>query len=164
MRLDVLLTKSVRDGTSSGAVLVAAHLVGAKPRPRWWCVDRHRDHASQWQSWTPHWWPSKTPHPANGVGPPACCLGRSVPGSGTVERRTRCIYVPGAIYTEGVAKHLVDLDEKALSRAQAELGTTTIKDTVNLALEATSSRHQRVVAALDLLASTGLEDRSEAWR
>ena len=64
-----------------------------------------------------------------------------------------------------MAKHLVDLDEEALSKAQAELGTTTIKDTVNVALErATSSRHQRVVAALDLLACSDLQDRSEAWR
>jgi len=75
------------------------------------------------------------------------------------------IYVPDVIYTGVVAKHLVDLDEEALSKAQAELGTTTIKDTVNKALErATSSRHQRVVAALDVLARTELEDRSEAWR
>jgi len=64
-----------------------------------------------------------------------------------------------------VAKHLVDLDEEALSKAQAELGTTTIKDTVNLALEqASASRRRRVVAALDVLASAHLEDRSEAWR
>lgn len=75
------------------------------------------------------------------------------------------IYVAESIYTGAVAKHLVDLDEEALSKAQAELGTTTIKDTVNLALErATSSRHRRVVAALDILASTDLGDRSEAWR
>jgi Arc/MetJ family transcription regulator len=75
------------------------------------------------------------------------------------------IYAPDAVYTEGVVKHLVDLDEEALSKAQAELGTTTIKDTVNKALErATSSRHGRVVAALDVLARAGLEDRSEAWR
>jgi len=66
---------------------------------------------------------------------------------------------------EGVAKHLIDLDEEALSKAQAELGTTTIRDTVNLALQrATSNRHMRVLAALDVLASTDLEDRSEAWR
>ena len=64
-----------------------------------------------------------------------------------------------------MAKHLVDLNEEALSKAQAELGTTTIKDTVNLALEqASSSRHRRVVAALDVLAGVHLEDRSEAWR
>ena len=65
---------------------------------------------------------------------------------------------------ESVAKHLIDLDEEALSKAQAELGTATIRDTVNMALErATSNRHMRVVAALDVLASTDLEDRSGAW-
>jgi len=64
-----------------------------------------------------------------------------------------------------VAKHLIDLDEEALSAAQAELGTTTIKDTVNKALErATSSRHRRVASALDILAEADLEDRAEAWR
>ena len=69
-------------------------------------------------------------------------------------------YIP-----EGVAKHLIDLDEEALSKAQAELGTATIKDTVNLALvRATSNRRVRVVAALDVLASADLDDRSEAWR
>jgi Arc/MetJ family transcription regulator len=60
---------------------------------------------------------------------------------------------------------LIDLDEEALSKAQAELGTATIKDTVNLALvRATSNRRVRVVAALDVLASADLDDRSEAWR
>ncbi|MGD0286561.1 MAG: hypothetical protein ACLPUG_03600 [Acidimicrobiales bacterium] len=64
-----------------------------------------------------------------------------------------------------MAKHLVDLDEEALSAAQAELGTTTIKDTVNKALErSTSSRHRRVASALDILAEADLEDRAEAWR
>lgn len=64
-----------------------------------------------------------------------------------------------------MAKHLVDLDEKALSAARAELGTTTIKDTVNEALRrATSRRERRVGAALDLLADARLEDRAEAWR
>jgi len=64
-----------------------------------------------------------------------------------------------------VAKHLIDLNEEALSAAQAELGTSTIKDTVNKALEqATSSRHRRVASALDVLAQADLEDRSEAWR
>ncbi len=64
-----------------------------------------------------------------------------------------------------MAKHLVDLDEKALSAARAELGTTTIKDTVNEALRrATSRRDRRVAAALDVLAHAHLDDRAEAWR
>jgi hypothetical protein len=64
-----------------------------------------------------------------------------------------------------VAKHLIDLDEEALSGAQAELGTGTIKDTVNTALQRASARHQlRVSQALDVLAQADLIDRSEAWR
>lgn len=64
-----------------------------------------------------------------------------------------------------MAKHLVDLDEKALGAARAELGTSTIKDTVNEALRrATSRRERRVSAALDLLADARLEDRAQAWR
>jgi len=64
-----------------------------------------------------------------------------------------------------VAKHLIDLDEETLGAARVELGTTTIKDTVNEALRrATSGRERRVAAALDVLADFSLDDRSEAWR
>ena len=64
-----------------------------------------------------------------------------------------------------MAKHLVDLDEKTLGAARAELGTTTIKDTVNEALRrATFARERRVAAALDLMTEARLEDRDEAWR
>ncbi|HVC23813.1 MAG TPA: hypothetical protein VNH82_10380 [Candidatus Dormibacteraeota bacterium] len=64
-----------------------------------------------------------------------------------------------------MAKHLIDLDEEALSAARAELGTTSIRDTVNLALyRTTAGRDGRVAAALDILASAQLEERSEAWR
>ena len=70
-----------------------------------------------------------------------------------------------AVYTDRVAKHLVDLDEDALGAAQVELGTTTIKDTVNQALRrATRDRQLRVANALDVLADAPLADRSEAWR
>lgn len=56
-----------------------------------------------------------------------------------------------------MAKHLVDIDEQALNMARTELGTTTIKDTVNAALrQATSQRVQRVAAALDTLAAAPL--------
>lgn len=66
---------------------------------------------------------------------------------------------------ESVAKHLVDLDEEALGAARSELGTTTIKDTVNEALRrATARREGQVAAALDLLAAARLDDRAEAWR
>jgi Arc/MetJ family transcription regulator len=68
-------------------------------------------------------------------------------------------------YLECMAKHLVDIDEQALEMARTELGTTTIKNTVNAALRhATSQREQRVAAALDLLAGAPPEDRAEAWR
>ena len=69
------------------------------------------------------------------------------------------------VYTDGMAKHLVDIDEETLDAARAELGTTTIKDTVNEALRrATNRRARRVAAALDVLANAELDDRAEAWR
>lgn len=65
----------------------------------------------------------------------------------------------------GVSKHLVDLDDDALARARAELGTATIKETVNQALrQAAGDRASRVAEALDTLAGAGLEDRDRAWR
>jgi Arc/MetJ family transcription regulator len=70
-----------------------------------------------------------------------------------------------SVYTDRMAKHLVDLDEDALGAAQVELGTTTIRDTVNQALRrATRDRELRVATALDVLADAPLADRSEAWR
>ena len=64
-----------------------------------------------------------------------------------------------------MAKHLIDLDEQRLARARAELGTTTIKDTVNEALlRATSERTERIGAALDALAEAPDDDRADAWR
>jgi len=62
-------------------------------------------------------------------------------------------------------KHLIDLDEDALSAARAELGTVTIKDTVNEALRrATEQRRPRVSEALDTLSAADLGDRADAWR
>ena len=64
-----------------------------------------------------------------------------------------------------VVKHLIDLDEAALSAARAELGTTTIKDTVNEALQrATKERSVRITKALDVIAGADLGDREDAWR
>jgi Arc/MetJ family transcription regulator len=64
-----------------------------------------------------------------------------------------------------VAKHLIDLDEEMLGAARAELGTTTIKDTVNEALRrVTPRRERRTAAALDVLATARLDDRAGAWR
>ena len=64
-----------------------------------------------------------------------------------------------------VTKHLIDVDDDKLSAARAELGTTTIKETVNEALRrATQHRDQRVDEALDVLAGADLDDRAAAWR
>jgi Arc/MetJ family transcription regulator len=64
-----------------------------------------------------------------------------------------------------MGKHLVDLDDDVLSAARAELGTTTIKDTVNEALRrATAERTVRINNALNILADAHLDDSEEAWR
>jgi Arc/MetJ family transcription regulator len=64
-----------------------------------------------------------------------------------------------------MSKHLVDINDEALSKARAELGTDTIKDTVNKALLlAAGPRDPHVTSALDVLAKADLTDRSEAWR
>jgi hypothetical protein len=64
-----------------------------------------------------------------------------------------------------MAKHLVDLDEDRLSAARAELGTATIKDTVNEALRlASTERSRRITVRLDVLAAMELDDRDDAWR
>jgi Arc/MetJ family transcription regulator len=64
-----------------------------------------------------------------------------------------------------VAKHLVDIDEQALSAARAELGTRTIRDTVNEALSrASGGRAAEVKRCLDRLARLELDDRDDAWR
>ena len=69
------------------------------------------------------------------------------------------------VYTPRVAKHLVDIDEEALGAARAELGTQTIRDTVNEALVRVSGkRPAEVKRSLDRLARLELDDRSEAWR
>jgi Arc/MetJ family transcription regulator len=69
------------------------------------------------------------------------------------------------VYPYHVTKHLIDLDEHALRAAQAELGTKTIKDTVNAALRrSTSDRARRIGKALDILAEARLGDREDAWR
>jgi len=64
-----------------------------------------------------------------------------------------------------MAKHLVDIDEDALIAAQAELGTPTMKETVNEALRrAGSGRPARVRRALDGLAKRQRPPRDDAWR
>ena len=64
-----------------------------------------------------------------------------------------------------MAKHLVDIDEEALGAARAQLGTQTIRDTVNEALHrAAGSRSAEVRRSLDRLAGLELDDRENAWR
>ena len=64
-----------------------------------------------------------------------------------------------------MAKHLVDIDDEALGAARAELGTDTIKETVNEALRRVSrGRGKDVSRAIDVLVRAKLEDRDRAWR
>ena len=76
------------------------------------------------------------------------------------------VYTRWQTYILGVvAKHLIDLDEDTLAAARAELGTDTIKATVNSALRAAcAERGERIAAALDTLAGFSFEDRERAWR
>jgi len=69
------------------------------------------------------------------------------------------------VYTDAMSKRLVDIDDSVLESAQAELGTSTIKATVNEALRrAGSGRAESVHEALDALAAAALPDRDDAWR
>jgi Arc/MetJ family transcription regulator len=64
-----------------------------------------------------------------------------------------------------MAKHLVDIDERVLQAARIQLGTRTIKATVNQALrQAGKDRGAEVKAGLDVLARTELAPREQAWR
>ena len=64
-----------------------------------------------------------------------------------------------------MAKHLVDIDEEALSAARAQLGTRTIRQTVNEALNRVAGRRAaEVKESLDRLARLQPEDREDAWR
>jgi Arc/MetJ family transcription regulator len=64
-------------------------------------------------------------------------------------------------------KHLIDVDEPALEAAKRQLGTSTIKDTVNAALRLAANQDAEgrdIDAALDRLAQVSFLDRAEAWR
>ena len=64
-----------------------------------------------------------------------------------------------------MSKHLVDIDERALRAAREELGTDTIKDTVNRALrQAGGDAAPSVRERIDVLARANLERREKAWR
>ncbi len=69
------------------------------------------------------------------------------------------------VYTGRMTKRLIDVDDDALDAARAELGTRTIKDTVNEALRrAARQRSAELASALTALADADLDDRSAAWR
>lgn len=73
--------------------------------------------------------------------------------------------MPNVIYTQAMAKHLIDIDEGALREARAQLGSKTIKETVNRALRQAGEEHRRSVKQrLDLLADADLGPRERAWR
>lgn len=64
-----------------------------------------------------------------------------------------------------MAKHLVDIDERALRDARAQLGAGTIKETVNRALRLVGGdRDVAVRGRLDALARADLAPREQAWR
>ena len=65
----------------------------------------------------------------------------------------------------GVTKRLVDIDDTFLDEARSQLGTSTIKDTVNEALRrAGAARQGEVARALDVLGSAPWLPREDAWR
>lgn len=69
------------------------------------------------------------------------------------------------VYTHDMSKRLVDIDDTALEAAQAELGTATIKATVNEALRLAGARRAEIVhEALGRLAAAAPFDRVDAWR
>jgi Arc/MetJ family transcription regulator len=75
------------------------------------------------------------------------------------------IYNDLIVYTGVMSKHLVDIDEQALSAARSELGTRTIKETVNRALrQAVKNRDKKVKQAFEVLAGSDLAAREDAWR
>lgn len=84
----------------------------------------------------------------------------------TVNLVHESIYIStNTIYTDAMSKRLVDIDDSVLEAAQAELGTATIKATVNEALRrAGEGRAEHIRAALDVLATAALSDRGDAWR
>lgn len=64
-----------------------------------------------------------------------------------------------------MAKRLVDIDDDLLDEARSQLGTSTIKDTVNEALrQAGAARRRKVTRPLDALGKTTWAPRDDAWR
>jgi Arc/MetJ family transcription regulator len=58
----------------------------------------------------------------------------------------------------------IDLDDEALNRAMAELGTTTKKDTVNQALREVAERRTRLRSFESLMQLGDAEAGYKAWR
>lgn len=64
-----------------------------------------------------------------------------------------------------MTKRLVEIDDDLLDDARAQLGTATIKDTVNQALrQAGAARQVDVAKALDVLGGAPWSRREDAWR
>ena len=64
----------------------------------------------------------------------------------------------------GSTKRLVLIDDDALSAAQSALGTSTIKDTIDIALRrVTEGEEERIRERLAVLASLDPADRTSAW-
>ncbi len=64
-----------------------------------------------------------------------------------------------------MSKRLVDIEDTLLEAARAELGTPTIKATVNEALRlAGARRNEEIRYSFEVLASSIVQDRSNAWR
>ena len=75
------------------------------------------------------------------------------------------VYPRSFLYILRDVKHLVDIDDAALAAARRELGTETIKDTVNTALKRVARLDEVTIdRALDELAAVDFEDRDSAWR
>ncbi len=76
------------------------------------------------------------------------------------------VYTPSSlVYTGHMTKRLVDIDEEALDAARSQLGTTTIKATVNEALRMVGSDRSEIVRnSMDVLSAVPLADRDETWR
>ena len=86
--------------------------------------------------------------------------------AGTLAVLGRPIYTDSSIvYTSYMTKRLVDIDEEALDAARSQLGTTTIKATVNEALRLVGSDRSEVLRnSMDVLSAMPLSDRDDAWR
>jgi Arc/MetJ family transcription regulator len=64
-------------------------------------------------------------------------------------------------------KHIVDIDEDALEAARRTLGTSSIKETVNAALQQIGRRAptaEEIDAAFEVLGSVPDDIRDQAWR